>query len=135
MDVKVKLDFRTDPRGTLVPIEGGRTIPFEIKRVYYLVGMSSDQPRGFHAHKKLVQFAICVSGSCEMHLDFGDRKEVVKLVKPTEGVLIKEMVWHEMHNFAPGTVLVVFASDYYDEKDYIRDYNDFLRLAHDSSQQ
>lgn len=118
-----------DERGALVAIEGGRLVPFEIRRVYYLYDAKPDAPRGFHAHRALRQAAICVSGSCRMVLDDGMRREEAMLDRPGRGLLIREMIWHEMHDFSPDCVLLVLASEHYDEADYIRDYETFAVLA------
>ena len=116
-----------DERGSLVAIEGNDTISFPINRVYYIYGTDSDVARGFHAHKALQQIAVCVAGTCTMLLDDGKRKEEVIVGSPEQGVLIEPMVWHEMHSFSEDCVLLVLASEHYDESDYIRDYDDFLR--------
>jgi len=126
---EVELAPLGDGRGGLVSIEQLQMIPFEIKRVYYLYGMKGDTPRGFHAHKELNQFAICITGSCRMILDNGLNKEEVVLASPVKGVLIDKMIWHEMHDFSDDCVLLVLASDHYDESDYIRKYNEFIALA------
>lgn len=118
-----------DERGSLVAIEANKSVPFEIKRVYYIYGTKAGVSRGYHAHKELKQVAVCVSGKCCMILDDGSNKEEVWLDSPTKGLLIEEMVWHEMHDFSPDCVLLVLASDHYDEEDYIRDYREFLRVA------
>jgi dTDP-4-dehydrorhamnose 3,5-epimerase-like enzyme len=118
-----------DSRGSLVALESGRNIPFEFKRVYYIYGMQNDVPRGFHAHKKLRQIAVCLSGSCSMLLDDGINKEKIPLNSPEAGVLIDAMVWHEMHDFSDDCVLLVLADDFYDESDYIRDYDRFIEVA------
>lgn len=118
-----------DERGSLVAIEGNNTIPFPINRVYYIYGTNSSIARGFHAHKELRQMAVSVAGTCTMLLDDGDVKEEVVMESPTQGVLIDPMVWHEMHSFSEDCVLLVLASEHYDESDYIRDYDDFLRHA------
>jgi dTDP-4-dehydrorhamnose 3,5-epimerase-like enzyme len=116
---------RGDVRGNLVAIEGARDVPFAIARVYYLYGTKSGEARGFHAHRTLRQWAVCVAGSCTMMLDDGYRQELVTLDDPATGVAIEPMVWHEMRDFAPGTVLLVLADQPYDESDYIRDYPTF----------
>ena len=118
-----------DSRGGLSVVEGQKTIPFEIKRVYYIYGTDVSQSRGFHAHKELVQVAVCLAGSCNMVLDDGVNKEVVKLESPNKAVMIPPLVWHEMHDFSKDCVLLVFASNYYDESDYLRDYEDFLSFV------
>lgn len=114
-----------DARGNLVALEGNKNIPFSIKRVYYLFDLQSDIPRGFHAHKELVQVAVCVKGRCDILMDDGKNKEIVALDSPDKGLLIDVMQWHEMKNFSDDCVLLVLASDVYDEADYIRSYEQF----------
>lgn len=115
-----------DERGQLSVLEAQKNIPFPIKRVYYLTNMKSNVPRGFHAHKKLEQVAVCVAGECTMLLDDGNNKENVLLDSPCKAIRIEPMVWHEMHDFSDDCVLLVLASDHYDESDYIRNYADFI---------
>lgn len=117
---------RGDARGNLVAIEGARDVPFDIARVYYLYGTDTDVARGFHAHRTLRQWAVCVAGSCTMLLDDGRTRQTVTLDDPAAGVAIPPMVWHEMRDFTAGTVLLVLADQRYDEADYIRDYDAFL---------
>ncbi|APJ16129.1 TPA: WxcM-like domain-containing protein [Aeromonas hydrophila] len=121
------LDFNIlgDERGQLVAIEGNRQIPFDIKRVYYLFGTKPGVARGFHAHKKLKQLAVCIKGSCRFVMDDGDNKEEVILSTPDKGLLIDAMQWHEMYDFSDDCVLMVLADQLYDESDYIRDYGLF----------
>ncbi|MEZ8302222.1 FdtA/QdtA family cupin domain-containing protein [Vibrio splendidus] len=114
-----------DDRGNLVALEGNKNIPFSIKRVYYLFDLQSDIPRGFHAHKELIQVAVCVNGRCDILMDDGKSKEIVTLDSPDKGLLIGAMQWHEMQNFSDDCVLLVLASDVYDEADYIRSYEQF----------
>lgn len=116
-----------DERGSLVALEAEKTVPFAIKRVYYIFGTQQNVARGFHAHKNLQQVAICVTGSCRMVLDDGRTREEVWLDSPIKGLLINDLIWREMHDFSEDCVLLVLASEYYDEDDYIRDYDDFLR--------
>ena len=118
-----------DERGHLVALEENKNIPFDIKRVYYLTGMQKDLPRGFHAHKALKQVAVCVNGSCEMILDDGVHKENVYLNSFEKALIIDSFVWHEMHNFSDDCVLMVIASDHYDEQDYIRSYEEFKLIV------
>ncbi|NIF83316.1 WxcM-like domain-containing protein [Comamonas sp. Tr-654] len=118
-----------DDRGSLVALEGKKTVPFAIQRVYYLFGTKSGVSRGFHAHKKLQQVAVCVTGRCRMVLDDGKEREEVWLDSPTTGLLIGNMIWREMHDFSPDCVLLVLASEHYDEADYIRNYEDFIRFS------
>lgn len=118
-----------DDRGILSTIESGRSIPFQIKRVYFLSKLKADEPRGFHAHKELIQFAICVSGSCRFIMDNGKEKKEYILNNSTNGILIDKFIWHEMHDFSEDCVLLVLASDYYFESDYIRNYDDFIKVV------
>ncbi len=118
-----------DDRGSLISIESKTDIPFEIKRVYYIFGNKNNIRRGFHAHKNLQQLLIAVSGSCKILIDSGKSKEEVLLDSPKKGLLIKNFVWREMFDFSADCVLLVLASEHYDEKDYIRDYNQFLDLC------
>lgn len=120
---------RGDERGQLVAIEGNVDIPFEIKRVFYIYGTSAGVPRGNHAHHKTLQYLISVSGSCKVTLDAGVGKETYTLDCQNVGLLQKELVWGVMHDFSEDCVLLVLASDYYDESDYIRDYDEFLRYV------
>ena len=117
-----------DDRGHLVALEYKNDIPFDIKRVYYLTDTKEGVPRGFHAHRELVQVAVCVSGRCLMKLDNGSLKEEVWLDSPDKVIVIDKMIWHEMHEFSSDCVLLVLASEVYDERDYIRDYTTFKNL-------
>ena len=116
-----------DDRGSLVALEGNKTVPFDIKRVYYIFGTQPGVARGFHAHKALKQVAVCVTGKCRMLLTNGTEKADIWLNSPTRGIVIDGMVWHEMHDFTPDCVLLVLASEHYDEADYIRNYEDFIK--------
>ena len=115
-----------DERGQLVALEEFKDIPFEIKRVYYMYDTGEGIHRGFHAHKTLKQILICIHGSCKVLLDNGQEKKIVSLEKPYEGLYISQNMWREMYDFSPDAVLMVLASEYYDESDYIRDYDQFL---------
>ncbi|BCX51233.1 dTDP-6-deoxy-3,4-keto-hexulose isomerase [Comamonas testosteroni] len=117
-----------DDRGSLVALEGEKSVPFSIRRVYYLMATKPGVSRGFHAHKKLQQVAVCIAGRCRMVLDDGQKREEVWLDSSIKGIGLPAMVWHEMHDFSPDCVLLVLASENYDEADYIRSYEDFLRL-------
>jgi dTDP-4-dehydrorhamnose 3,5-epimerase-like enzyme len=121
-----------DDRGQLFSIESNQNIPFNIKRVYYMFGMQNDVPRGFHAHKELQQFAICIKGSCKLVMDDGTTKEEVVIEKPNIGIVIDKLIWHEMHDFSEDCILMVIASDLYDESDYLRSYDDFKNLVGNS---
>lgn len=121
----IELPNLGDERGGLVAIESQKNIPFEIKRIYYIFN-TQNKPRGFHAHKNLSQVLICVKGNCKVKLDNGRENDTVLLDSPKQGLLIENLVWREMHDFSDDCVLLVLASNYYDESDYIRDYNEFL---------
>ena len=115
-----------DERGSLVALEGAKTVPFEIKRVYYIFGTQPGVARGFHAHRNLRQVAVCVTGKCRMVLDDGEKREEAWLDSPNKGLVINEMVWREMHDFSSDCVLLVLASEHYDASDYIRLYSNFV---------
>lgn len=119
----------TDPRGNLTFIEGCNHIPFDIKRVFYIYDVPTASDRGAHSHKQLHQFLISLSGSFDVALDDGIEKRIIHLNRPWEGLYIPPMVWASEINFDPGTVCLVLTSDYYDEIDYIRDYDQFLAAA------
>ncbi len=123
----VELPNLGDQRGALVVAESNKNIPFEVKRLYYIFDTQADVPRGFHAHKELQQIAFCIKGKCKMLMDNGFDKQEVLLNQPNKGLKIPPMVWHEMHDFSEDCVLLVLASEHYDEADYIRDYDAFLR--------
>lgn len=127
------VDFQSlgDTRGSLVALEIGmeKAVPFDIKRVYYIYQTGEGVSRGFHAHRNLKQVAICVAGQCRMVLDNGKEREEVWMNSATRGLLIESMVWREMHDFSRNCVLVVLASEHYDESDYIRNYETFVGLS------
>jgi len=118
-----------DSRGSLVALEANKSIPFDIKRVYYIFATNTGVSRGYHAHRNLKQVAVCVTGSCRFILDDGFERQEVVLDSSTKGLLIEGLIWREMHDFTPDCVLMVLASDYYDEDDYIRDYHKFVKEA------
>jgi len=114
-----------DPRGNLTFVEGGRHVPFEIKRIYYLYDVPGGAARGGHAHKDLQQLIIAMSGSFDVHLDDGLEKKVVHMNRSYNGLFVCPMIWREICNFSSGAVCLVLASIYYDEDDYYRDYSQF----------
>ena len=122
-----------DDRGQLIALEEFKDIPFKIKRVYYMYDTGEGVVRGKHAHKSLERILVCIHGSCKVLMDNGSEKKVVPLEKPYEGLYISNNIWREMFDFSPDAVLIVFASEYYDEADYIRDYDDFLRFVKEES--
>ena len=121
----------TDPRGNLTFVESERHVPFEIKRVFYLYDVPTGFDRGAHAHKKLHQFLICLSGSFDVNLDNGTSQSTVHLNRPWQGLHIPPMVWAAEVNFDPGSICLVLTSDYFDEADYYRDYDQFLKAIGD----
>ena len=127
--IKYAFQQHGDDRGMLVALEEYKDIPFEIKRVYYMYDTKKDVHRGFHAHKSLEQILMCIHGSCKVLLDNGTEKKIVSLEKPYEGLYIANNMWREMYDFSEDAVLMVLASEYYKEEDYIRDYNEFLRMV------
>ena len=118
-----------DPRGNLTFIEGGRQVPFEIRRVFYLYDVPTGESRGAHAHHRLQQFLICLSGSFDVALDDGYRKDRIHLNRPWKGLFVPPMIWAAEVNFDAGSVCLILCSELYNERDYIRDYDEFLRLA------
>ncbi len=130
------LNFKVhgDHTGSLVALEKGEEFPFDIKRVYYIWGTQQDSIRGKHAHRKLEQVIVCTSGSCDFILDNGKERTTVHLDSPTQGLHIKHNIWREFTNFSSDCVVMVLASEHYDEADYIRDYNVFLKeVRYDTS--
>lgn len=115
-----------DSRGDLSFIENNDHIPFAIKRVYYLYNVPANVSRGGHAHKKLQQVLVAMSGSFDVSLDDGSDKQMVTLNSPAQGLLINHPMWRELKNFSSDAVCVVLASELYTEDDYYRDYDNFL---------
>lgn len=128
MEIKlIPLQMHGDERGSLIALEQDKNIPFEIKRVYYLFNTVEGVHRGFHAHKNLSQVVIAVRGSCRFLLDDGKEKINLLLDNPAQGLLIESAIWREMYDFSEDCVLMVLANNFYDENDYIRNYDDFLK--------
>lgn len=115
-----------DPRGNLTFVESGRHIPFDIRRVYYLYDVPGGAERGGHAHKGLHQLIIAMSGSFDILIDDGKDKKTVHMNRSYYGLYVCPMIWREINNFSSGAVCMVLASDYYDETDYYRNYDEFL---------
>ena len=132
--IKYRFQQHGDERGQLVALEEMRDIPFEIKRVYYMYDTGEGVRRGYHAHKSLEQILICIHGSCKILLDNGTEKKVVPLEKPYEGLYVSNNMWREMYDFSFDAVLLVLASELYDESDYIRNYDKFLEYVNKSKE-
>ncbi|MCG8376917.1 MAG: FdtA/QdtA family cupin domain-containing protein [Chlorobiales bacterium] len=115
--------------GNITAIENKKSIPFDIKRVYYLYDVPGGEERGGHAHYELQQFVVALSGAFDVLLDDGTNKKVVHLDRPFIGLHITTGIWRELLNFSSGSVCLVLASHKYDESDYIRDYDNFIRLV------
>ncbi len=124
--IKYAFQQHGDERGMLVALEQYGDIPFEIKRVYYMYQTKKDVRRGFHAHKSLQQILVWIHGSCKVLLDNGTEKKTISLERPYEGLYVANNMWREMYNFSEDAVLLVLASEMYQEEDYIRDYEEFL---------
>ena len=118
-----------DPRGNLTFVESEKHIPFEIKRVFYIYDVPTGESRGAHSHHTLKQFVICLAGSFDVKVDDGRKKKVIHLNRPWQGVFIPPMIWDSEANFDPGSVCLVLSSDMYNEKDYIRNYDEFLEVV------
>ena len=127
--VTVNFQPHGDERGQLIALEEFKDIPFRVKRVYYIYDTKQGVRRGYHAHKKLEQILICVSGSCKIMLDNGEERTDVLLDKPYEGLYISKDMWREMYDFSADAMLLVLASELYDESDYIRNYDEFLAFV------
>lgn len=116
-------------KGNLTFVEAERHIPFAIRRIYYLYDVPGGAERGGHAHRTLQQFVIAMSGSFDFVLDDGFERRRIHLNRSYFGLYLPPMIWREIDNFSSGAVCLVLASDFYDEADYIRDYQDFLNAA------
>ncbi len=125
----VDLPKITDPRGNLTFIEAGRHVPFDIRRVYYLYDVPGGAERGGHAHKALHQLIVAMSGSFDVILDDGTDKKRIHLNRSYNGLYVCPMIWRELDNFSSGSVCMVLASNHYDEADYFRNYQEFLRAV------
>jgi WxcM-like, C-terminal len=129
----IELPVVTDPRGDLTFVEGGRHLPFEIRRVYYLYNVPVDSSRGGHAHRGLEQVIFALSGSFRITVDDGHSRLEYVLRNPRQGLYINRLIWREMDMFSQGAVCMVLASQPYDESDYYRNYDDFLKAVSEAS--
>lgn len=127
--IKLQL-FSDKPDGDLYIAESFKSVPFNIRRIYYINNLSSSKAvRGLHAHKKLEQYIFCVNGSFELHLDDGWARQNIFLNDPSIGVRLGAKLWHEMKNFSKDCVILVLANDYFKKNDYIRNYQEFLKYV------
>ena len=115
------------PQGSITPVEGGKDIPFEIARVYYLYDVPGGESRAGHAHYDLEQVFVSLSGAFQVVLDDGHQTRTVELNRAYYGLYVPRLIWRELENFSSGAVCLVLASRFYEEEDYIRDHDDFLR--------
>ncbi|MDE6019087.1 MAG: FdtA/QdtA family cupin domain-containing protein [Muribaculaceae bacterium] len=118
--------FSSDRRGNMSVVENGKSLPFDVKRVYYLYDVPGGVERGGHAHRSLFQLIIAVSGSFSVTLDDGHLKRTFMLNRPYKGLLVVPGLWRTIEDFSSGAVCMVLASSQYDEDDYIRDYSEFM---------
>lgn len=128
MQIKmINFQIKGDSRGDLIALEESKNIPFVIKRVYYIFNTKDGVRRGLHAHKNLNQVLVCMSGSCKILLDNGKQdEEIFELNSPSKALYLESNIWREMFDFSSDCILMVLASEYYNEGDYIRDYTEFV---------
>lgn len=124
----IQIDKHHHEKGNISVVENEKTIPFGVKRVYYLYDVPGGESRGGHAHKELHQLIIAASGSFNVTLDDGNVKRTFTLNRPYQGLLVVPGIWRELDDFSSGSVCLVLASHLYEASDYIRDYNEFLKL-------
>ena len=125
----IELDkHHSDRKGNLSVVQNGSTVPFDVKRVYYLYDVPGGESRGSHAHKELSQLIIAASGSFRVTLDDGNVKRSFTLNRPYQGLYVKPGIWRDLDDFSSGAVCLVLASEVYEKEDYIRDYQEFLKF-------
>lgn len=125
----IELDkHHSDRRGNLTVVQNGEAVPFDVKRIYYLYDVPGGEARGAHAHRELSQLIVAASGSFRVTLDDGRAKRSFVLNRPYQALYVKPGIWRDLDDFSSGAVCMVLASELYDEKDYIRNYEDFLKF-------
>lgn len=129
----LEIDKHHNDKGNISVVENAKTIPFEVKRVYYLYDVPGGESRGGHAHRELQQFIVAASGSFDVTVDDGELKRTFTINRPYRGLLVVAGIWRELDNFSSGSVCLVLASTEFSESDYIRDYNEFKKYKNDSS--
>lgn len=122
----IELDKHHKIKGNITVIENNKTVPFDVKRIYYLYDVPGGEARGGHAHRNLYQLIVAASGSFNVVLNDGKNTKTITLNRPYQGLFIVPGIWRELDNFSSGSVCLVLASEKYDENDYIRDYNEFI---------
>ena len=123
-----------DERGNLVVVEGNMDIPFEIKRIFYIYGSDDSVVRGQHANRLSEFVMINVSGTSKVKVDNGEESRVIELNRPRMGLYLKNNIWKDMYDFSADSILLVLASEHYDESEYIRDYQEYLRFIKEAGQ-
>lgn len=125
----IELDkHHSDRKGNLSVVENGKTLPFDVKRAYYLYDVPGGESRGSHAHRELEQLIVAASGSFTVTLDDGRDKLTFFLNRPYQGLYVKSGMWRDLSDFSSGAIALVLASEIYKEEDYIRDYREFLQF-------
>lgn len=122
----IRLPTISMPQGSITPVEGSITIPFDIARVFYLYDIPVDSARGGHAHKNLEQVIVCVMGSFDVSVDDGRDRRIVTLRRADEALYVPSTIWGELVNFSSGAICLTLASMLYEESDYLRRYEDFV---------
>ena len=122
----IELDKHHKIKGNITVIENNKTVPFDVKRIYYLYDVPGGEARGGHAHRNLYQLIVAASGSFNVVLNDGKNTKTITLNRPYQGLFVVPGIWRELDNFSSGSVCLVLASEKYDENDYIRDYNEFI---------
>ncbi|MCI8286645.1 MAG: WxcM-like domain-containing protein [Lachnospiraceae bacterium] len=125
------LDFPDlgDERGNLVVVEGGIAVPFDIQRIFYIYGSDAEVIRGCHANLRSEFVMINVSGTSKVKVDNGFETRIIELIRPRMGLYLKSNVWKEMYDFSPDSVLLVLSNEHYDPKEYVRDYEEYLKMV------
>ena len=124
----IELDKHHHEKGNISVVENNKTVPFDVKRVYYLYDIPGGESRGGHAHKDLYQLIIAASGSFRVIIDDGNKKHNFTLNRPYQALYIVPGIWRELDDFSSGSVCLVLASNLYEESDYIRNYNEFIQI-------
>lgn len=117
-----------DERGSLIPLEGGNNVPFEVRRAFYIYDTKPSTPRGAHANKQSEFLLVVISGSCKVLIDDGKNKEIVELNRPNQALYLDKMIWKEMYDFSYNAIMLVLSNCKYDDSEYIRNYDDYIKL-------